>query len=58
MSNLFCSNCKIEIKNNEEMKGHYKSEFHRYNIKRQLVSLPPLSFDQYQKKKARIILYI
>jgi len=55
MSNLFCSNCKIEIKGgSDDIKEHYKSEFHRYNIKRQLVSLPPLSVENYQKKKAQV----
>jgi len=53
MSNLFCSNCKIEIKGgSDDIKEHYKSEFHRYNIKRQLVSLPPLSVENYQKKES------
>jgi len=55
MSNLFCSNCKIEIKSNDETKEHYKSEFHRYNIKRTLVSLPPLSLENYLKKKTQLV---
>jgi pre-60S factor REI1 len=54
MSNLFCSNCKIDIKGGEDIKEHYKSEFHRYNIKRQLVSLPALSIENYEKKKAQV----
>ena len=39
MQELYCSSCKIYIDNEEEYKNHFKSEFHRYNIKRKLVNL-------------------
>jgi len=54
MSSFYCSNCKVELKNNETMKDHYKSEFHRYNIKRHLVNLPPVTLEQFEKKKAQL----
>ena len=51
MATLFCSNCKITVQNDEFMKEHYKSEFHRYNIKRHLVNLPSITLEQFEKKK-------
>jgi len=33
------------------MREHYKGEFHRYNIKRNLVNLAPISEEQFLKKK-------
>ncbi len=47
----FCSNCHYSISNEADYKKHYKSEFHRYNIKRRLVNLPPATFEQFLKRK-------
>mmetsp|Transcript_16329 Transcript_16329/g.14018 ORF Transcript_16329/g.14018 Transcript_16329/m.14018 type:complete len:82 (+) Transcript_16329:66-311(+) len=55
MATLQCSNCKIEIMNDESLKTHYKSEFHRYNIKRHMVNLPPVTIEQFEKKKNQIL---
>jgi len=50
MQSLNCSNCKVEFLN-VDIKEHYKSEFHRYNIKRQLVDLPPLTQEQFETRQ-------
>jgi len=55
MSSSYCSSCKIEVQNDDNLRDHYKSEFHRYNIKRKLVGLPPVTDDQFSKKKAQLI---
>lgn len=55
MSSSYCSSCKIEVQNDDNLRDHYKSEFHRYNIKRKLVGLPPVTDDQFAKKKAQLI---
>lgn len=47
---LYCSNCYIKLDENET-KEHYKSEFHRYNIKRRLANLKPVSLETYEEKK-------
>ena len=47
----YCSNCHYNIENEAEYKEHYKSDFHRYNIKRKLVNLQPTSYETYLKKK-------
>lgn len=35
---------------NDEYKAHYKSDHHRYNIKRKMVKLPPVTLQQFSTK--------
>lgn len=35
------------------MKAHYRSEWHRYNLKRKVAGLPPLSREAYESRAAR-----
>ena len=50
----YCSNCQIRLEE-EETKEHYKSDFHRYNIKRRLANLPPMSETAFQDKKEKVV---
>lgn len=46
-----CSNCNIGLGSEVEYKEHYKTEFHRYNLKRRSVNLPPATVEQFEAKK-------
>ncbi|CAD8168466.1 unnamed protein product [Paramecium pentaurelia] len=46
----YCSNCQITIPNDQEYQAHYRSDFHRYNIRRRLMNLESVSFEIFQKK--------
>ena len=35
----------------EEMKAHYKTDWHRYNLKRKVAGLPPLPKEQFEARK-------
>ena len=50
-TNMMCNHCLYVSKTYEEMKEHYKSEFHRYNLNRVTMNLAPLSFEDYKRKK-------
>ena len=50
-TNMMCNHCLYTSKTYEEMKEHYKSEFHRYNLNRVTMNLAPLTFEEYTKKK-------
>ena len=50
---LLCTSCKIDVRGEDGLRTHYKSDFHRYNIKRNLVQLPPVSLEVYKEKRAR-----
>lgn len=47
-----CSNCNTSLSSETEYKEHYKTEFHRYNLKRRSVNLPPATIEQFNAKKA------
>lgn len=42
-SNLSCPTCTISFDSLPSHKEHYKSDFHRYNLKRKMVKLAPAS---------------
>ena len=50
-TNMMCNHCLYVSKTYEEMKEHYKSEFHKYNMNRVTMNLAPLSFEDYKRKK-------
>jgi pre-60S factor REI1 len=45
--NFTCVNCQLHFSDETHYKEHYKSEHHRYNVKRKLINLPPLSLNDY-----------
>ena len=52
-SSYCCVNCELEFGVEADYISHYRSEHHRYNIKRKLIDLPPLSLADYQLRKPR-----
>jgi pre-60S factor REI1 len=50
-THMMCNHCLYVSKTYEEMKEHYKSEFHKYNLNRVTMNLAPLSFEEYKRKK-------
>lgn len=51
LKGLFCSTCEVEFKEVKSHQSHYKSELHKYNLKRRMVDLSPVSEELYEKKK-------
>lgn len=51
---LKCPTCLINFSGIGLYQEHYKSDFHRYNIKRKMVKLAPVTEDQFKAKKAEI----
>jgi len=42
-TNYQCVNCQLSFAIESDYLAHYHSEIHRYNIKRKLIGLQPLS---------------
>ncbi|RDA85480.1 hypothetical protein CP532_0002 [Ophiocordyceps camponoti-leonardi (nom. inval.)] len=38
-----CNTCQVAYRNIDLQKGHMKSDWHRYNLKRRVASLPPIA---------------
>ncbi|GFT77304.1 zinc finger protein 622 [Nephila pilipes] len=47
---LTCLTCKLIFSVPELHQEHYKSEWHRYNCKRKIAELPPLSKEEFETK--------
>jgi len=50
MSSFTCISCRVEFKDAHFQREHYKSDWHRYNLKRKVVELPPLSAVRFQER--------
>ncbi|KAI2633377.1 C2H2 type zinc-finger-domain-containing protein [Xylaria nigripes] len=45
-----CNTCQVAFRYAETQKGHMKSDWHRYNLKRRVASLPPISSEVFTEK--------
>lgn len=45
-----CVSCRVAFKDAEIQREHYKSEWHRYNLKRKIAELPPLTNEAFQER--------
>ncbi|KJZ73775.1 hypothetical protein HIM_06893 [Hirsutella minnesotensis 3608] len=45
-----CNTCQVAYRNIDLQKGHMKSDWHRYNLKRRVASLPPISSEIFTEK--------
>jgi pre-60S factor REI1 len=43
---------EVTFNDRESLQDHYKSDWHRYNLKRKVAGLPPLPKDQFEARKA------
>ena len=53
LTGIFCSNCELTFKTQNEHKIHYKSDFHAYNLKRRMVDLPAISEEDFENNLQR-----
>ncbi|RYP53131.1 hypothetical protein DL768_001805 [Monosporascus sp. mg162] len=45
-----CNTCQVAFRFADTQKGHMKSDWHRYNLKRRVASLPPISSEIFTEK--------
>ncbi|KAI9762430.1 MAG: hypothetical protein M4579_000406 [Chaenotheca gracillima] len=45
-----CNTCQVAFRSSELQRGHMHSDWHRYNLKRRVASLPPLSSEIFTEK--------
>lgn len=51
-SGFTCIACRMIFSSNELQKAHYQSDWHRYNLKRHTVGMPPIALEEYDTKVA------
>jgi len=47
---MACNACKMRFSQPEEQRSHYHTDLHRFNLKRQVAGLPPLSPNSFARK--------
>ncbi|XP_050294581.1 cytoplasmic 60S subunit biogenesis factor ZNF622 [Anthonomus grandis grandis] len=45
-----CVSCRVAFKEAEIQRLHYKSDWHRYNLKRKVADLPPVTSEEFQRR--------
>ena len=45
-----CNSCQVAFRSSDAQRSHMRSDWHRYNLKRRVASLPPLSSEVYNEK--------
>lgn len=45
-----CISCRVGFKEFEHQREHYKTDWHRYNLKRKVADLPPVTVEDFAKK--------
>lgn len=45
-----CVTCNVTFENSEQQRDHYKTDWHRYNLKRKVAELPVINFQDFQER--------
>lgn len=45
-----CINCSVRFSCGDFMRDHYKTDWHRYNLKRRVAGLPPATAEEFQNR--------
>ncbi|KAM6453911.1 cytoplasmic 60S subunit biogenesis factor ZNF622 [Liasis olivaceus] len=45
-----CITCRVTIKDAEVQRAHYKSDWHRYNLKRKVAEMAPVTAENFQER--------
>ncbi|XP_066537294.1 cytoplasmic 60S subunit biogenesis factor ZNF622 [Hoplias malabaricus] len=50
MSSYTCISCRVQFSDGEVQRAHYKTDWHRYNLKRKVADMPPVSAENFQER--------
>ncbi|XP_067914575.1 cytoplasmic 60S subunit biogenesis factor ZNF622 isoform X2 [Heterodontus francisci] len=50
MSSYTCITCRVAFADAEIQRSHYKTDWHRYNLKRKVADMPPVTDENFQKR--------
>lgn len=50
MSSYTCISCRVAFADGEVQRAHYKTDWHRYNLKRKVADMPPVTADNFQER--------
>jgi hypothetical protein len=47
---MTCITCRLTFASADEQKSHYKTDLHRFNLKRKIAQLPPVNEETFEQK--------
>ncbi|KAL6489953.1 hypothetical protein MHYP_G00002980 [Metynnis hypsauchen] len=50
MSAYTCISCRVQFADGEVQRAHYKTDWHRYNLKRKVADMPPVTAENFQER--------
>ncbi|KAG9273769.1 zinc finger protein 622 isoform X1 [Astyanax mexicanus] len=50
MSAYTCISCRVQFVDGEVQRAHYKTDWHRYNLKRKVADMPPVTAENFQER--------
>ena len=50
MSSYTCISCRVAFSDGEVQRAHYKTDWHRYNLKRKVAEMPPVTAENFQER--------
>lgn len=50
MSSYTCISCRVAFADGEVQRTHYKTDWHRYNLKRKVADMPPVTAENFQER--------
>ncbi|KAF4314880.1 hypothetical protein BBI17_009836 [Phytophthora kernoviae] len=51
---LTCTACRLEFEMPTEQRDHFRMDWHRYNLKRKVVELPPVTEEQFEFRMRKV----
>lgn len=51
---FYCSTAGVAFSDKQSLHEHYRSEWHRYNLKRKVAGLPPVSKEWFEARRAQL----
>ena len=52
MATMTCLACNVGFEDVDLGRMHYKTDWHRYNLKRKVVNLGPITYEKFQERVA------
>ncbi|XP_061445587.1 cytoplasmic 60S subunit biogenesis factor ZNF622 isoform X2 [Rhineura floridana] len=50
MASYTCISCHVAFKDADVQRAHYKTDWHRYNLKRKVAEMPPVTAENFQER--------
>ncbi|XP_051259211.1 cytoplasmic 60S subunit biogenesis factor ZNF622 [Dicentrarchus labrax] len=50
MASYTCISCRVAFTDGEVQRAHYKTDWHRYNLKRKVADMPPVTAENFQER--------